>query len=216
MQKVHSPEAQASEGGRRLAAWFKPALPVLFGALLSLVTSVVVLELQNRSAAELQSQAIEENRELSVREQRRPVYLDYILAVNDWVVAQEARAQECVPGTDLPLAGADSCSVTYLGELQSHRYDLRALQAAMFAVESPEMRTLRYVFETMFPSTDPDPLGPIEGRPTIVYSTMYQLMVAFVACDSNPHPDGEMCDDIVANIEEIATTAGVDPREGLE
>lgn len=69
---------------------------------------MVVLELENRSAADLQSQAIGENRGSSVREQRRPVHLDYILAVND-CRRTEVRAEECVPGTNLPLAGADSC-----------------------------------------------------------------------------------------------------------
>lgn len=201
------------------AAWFERhwgvhwptilgTLVTLAGIVLTVGVSLVVLVLQLRNAAELQAEAtrsasklqaeaLGQDRDLETRTLRRDLYLEYLQKTNEWVLAQRDRAITCKPGTNKRKIPEVPCSPSYLGELQTIRFDLRGLENRMSTVESLEMSALRAAFLETFPSADARDAGPIERAPDREnYSFLYRLALDVTTCDTNPTPDADTCEDV--------------------
>lgn len=133
-----------------------------------------------------QAQADEDARLLEIQRQRRPIYEAFLDALGTFVSDHERRNEECRRGTDLPKPGAVACTVGYLSDLQSSRYQLRGADNSMSTVESEDMSVIRGLMHLAIPSSTPRDGGPAEGPVRPSYGRLYVVMLDQMRCDTNP------------------------------
>lgn len=166
------------------------------------------LSVQIEADREARRETAELAHETETRSLRRPIYKAFRDAANAWSVAQERRALECVPGTDRPRTRDQECTVTYLGGLQSARYDFRRAANDMYLYATRRSALAVRVVVATLPDAGVYRPGPTEGPEDKRFSEALGSFIDVTACDTNPSPDLN-CSGVDESLTRLANQLGV-------